>query len=157
MTFGKEEENKERKRVTERKDVFGIERDQIEEALFKLYIEDKSIGLCGLADTVLRLKDGRIIPIDIKYSDFVSVRRHWKKQLTAYAILLSNKFETNVDCGILYFPEQNKQIFVDITKEDKKFLLLDIEKVRELIISERIPRKVDENKCRYCEVKKYCV
>jgi len=98
-----------------------------------------------------------IIPIEIKYSDFVAAYRGRKKQLTAYAMLLESKYGKKVRKGILYFPEQNEQIEVEISEEDKKYVLRDLEKIRAMIKSERMPGKVEESKCKYCEVAKYCV
>lgn len=157
MNYGREEQEKERKRVIERKDVFGFKREEVEEVIEKLHIESKKIGLVGNIDIVLRLKNGEIIPVDIKYSDFVFAQRHWKKQLTAYSMLLDEKFNCKVSRGIIYFSEQNESLFVEITEEDKNFVLMDLEKIRELFRTESIPRKTDEGKCKYCEVIKYCV
>lgn len=77
--------------------------------------------------------------------------------ISGNSLLLDREYGTEVEKGVIYYPEQNKNITVDITEEDKEFLLLDIERVRQLIESERIPRKVSEKKCGYCEVKRYCV
>lgn len=157
MEYGGEEHRREIKRLSERKDIFGIAPDMIENIFKKLYVENSAIGLCGQIDFVLKLKDGAVIPVDIKYSDYVEVQRHWKKQLTAYAILLDFKFNCEVSKGILYFSKQNEQLAVDISSEDKKFVIMDLKMLLELIKSERIPRKADESKCRYCEVLKWCV
>lgn len=157
MTFGKDEQKREKKRVTERKDVFGLPREELDQILRKVHILNPIIGLYGQIDVVLKHKNGELLPVDIKYSDFVQVARHWKKQLTAYAMLLDFKFDTTVRKGILYFPKQKEHLGVGITEEDKKFVLRDLETIRELIRTEIVPRKVDESKCRYCEVAKYCV
>lgn len=157
MKLGKEEEKKERKRFLERKKVFGIERDKVEDTKFKVYLEDKEIGLSGIIDTLLILKRDELLPVEIKYTDSAQVKKHWKKQLTGYSLLLEKEFKTNVEEGLIYFPEQNETIPVNIRKQDKEHLLRDIERIRELIKSERIPRKVDEKRCGYCEVRKYCV
>lgn len=157
MKLGKEEEEKERKRFLERKRVFGIGRDKVSETKFKLYIEDEKLGFCGVIDTLLILKNGDVIPVEIKYTNSADVKKHWKKQLTGYSMLLEKEFDFSVSRGMIYFPEQNETIFVDIKKQDKEHLKKDIKRIRELIKSERIPRKVSEKKCSYCEVKKYCV
>lgn len=157
MGYGKEEQEKERKRVTERKDVFGIPREYVDDVITKLYIEDYRIGLCGQIDVVIKLKDGTMLPVEIKYTDFVEAYRGRKKQLTAYAMLIESDFGCKVDTGILYFPIQNEQIEVEITEEDKNYVLKDLEKISDLIASEKIPRKVEKKKCEYCEVKRYCV
>lgn len=157
MDFGGSEQKKEKKRVVERKDIFGIERDIVRDILRKVYIENTEIGLCGQIDIVLRLKDGSLIPIDIKYTDYAEVHRRWRKQLTAYAMLLDYKFSCSVMKGILYFSKQNKQIIIDIDDKDKEFVLKDLETIRALIKSEILPRKSSENICKYCEVSRYCV
>ena len=157
MEHGREEQEKERKRVLERKDVFGIKREEIEDIIEKLHLESEKIGLVGNIDIVLRLKNKDFVPVDIKYSDFVFAQRHWKKQLTAYSMLLEEKFNCKVNKGILYFCEQNESLFVDINEDDKNFVLVDLEKIRDLFRTEVIPKKTDESKCRYCEVIKYCV
>ncbi len=158
MKLGKEEEEKERKRFLERKKVFGFDREKIENVEFKTYLESEEIGLCGIVDTLVTLEDGEKVPIDVKYTDSASVKKHWKKQITSYSLLIEGEYEVEeVSRGVIYFPEQNEPISVDITQEDKEFLLKDIERIRDLIESERVPRKVSEKKCSYCEVKRYCV
>lgn len=157
MIYGQREQEEERKRVKERKDVFGIPRDDVEKIIRKMYIEDLKIRLCGQIDYVLKLKNGTIIPVDVKYTDFVTVHRNWKKQMTAYALLLESEFNCKVDKGVFYFPQQKESVFLEITSDDKRFVIIDLERIRELIRSERIPRKVSEKKCEYCEVRRYCV
>lgn len=158
MKFGKKEEKKERKRLLERKKVFGFDEENIQDVEFEIFLENEKIGLSGIVDTLVTLKKGEKVPVDVKYTETASVKKHWKKQITSYSLLVEEEYDVEeVSRGVLYFPEQNEPIFVDITQEDKEFLLKDIEGIRELIESERIPRKVSEKKCGYCEVKKYCV
>jgi len=72
----------------------------------------------------------------------------------AYALLIEKEFGKEVKKGALYFPKQRKKLTVYITKEDKEFVVRDIEKIRKLVKSEKMPRGRD--RCGYCEMKKFC-
>jgi len=78
--------------------------------------------------------------VEVKYSDFVTVFKNWKKQLVAYALLLEKRFGKEVKKGVLYFPKQRKKLIVYITAEDKKFVMKDIKEIRKLVKSEKMPR-----------------
>lgn len=98
-----------------------------------------------------------VVPVDTKFTDEVRVYRTFRKQIVAYALLLDYTFNTNVTVGIIYFAKQKKVKRVEITSEDKKYIVREIEKVRQLMLSESCPPKVADEKCAYCEVKKYCI
>ena len=154
MEFGKEEHQKEHRRSKERKSVYGFDRKDVEAVYHKLYVEYEEIGLFGQIDTVLELKDGSLVPVEVKYSNFVTVFKNWKKQLVAYALLLEKRFGKEVKKGVLYFPKQRKKLIVYITAEDKKFVMKDIKEIRKLVKSEKMPRGRD--RCGYCEMRKFC-
>lgn len=157
MMEGQEEHLKEIKRIKERKTIFNYSQEDIKAIYYKLSLEDHDLGLAGQIDLVIELKNNKILPVEIKYSDHMSVFIGRKKQITAYAILLEKKFNRIIDEGILYFPDQNKQINLQISYEDKEHLIRDLEKIRNLIISEKIPVKSNIERCNYCEVSKYCI
>jgi CRISPR-associated exonuclease Cas4 len=140
MALGQTEHLKEIKRLKEREETFGFKKEEVEQVYQKLALEDEGLGLVGQVDTVVKLRDGRILPVEIKYTDYVEAFRGRAKQLTAYAILLETKFNQRVDAGVLYFPIQNKQVIIPISHEDKRNLIIDLERIRDLIISERIPQ-----------------
>lgn len=154
MEYGKGEHTREHRRSGERKQVYGFERDDVRRVHHGLYVEDVKIGLYGQIDTVVELKDGSLVPVEVKYSQFASVFKNWKKQLVAYAVLLEAKFDRKVKRGVLYFPKQRKRIDVDIMSEDKEFLLRDMESIRKIVREEKMPRGRD--RCGYCEMKKFC-
>ncbi len=157
MTKGQEEHMKEIKRIKERKTIFNYNQDEVKAVYYKLSLEDHDLGLAGQIDLVIELKNNKILPVEIKYSEYMDAFRSRKKQLIAYAILLEKKFNRIVDEGILYFPDQNKQITLPISYEDKKHLIEDLEKIRKLILSEKLPVKSNMERCNYCEVVKYCM
>jgi CRISPR-associated exonuclease Cas4 len=156
MIKGQEEHQKEIKRIKERETIFNYSRDEVKAIYYKLSLEDNDLGLTGQIDAVIELKNNKILPVEIKYSEYMDAFRSRKKQLIAYAILLEKKFNRIIDEGILYFPDQNKQITLPISYEEKKHLIKDIEKIRSLILSERLPLKSNTERCKYCEVAKYC-
>lgn len=156
MDKGKEEHEREHRRVKERQSIYGFEPSEVKELMHNVAIEYKEIGVYGQVDTVVILTNGEVFPLDVKYSDFTAVRRNWKKQLVGYAILLEKYLDRRVDCGILYFPNQKRSIRVPISAEDKESLLKDVQRIRSLLKSEGMPRGVRKEMCRYCEVAKYC-
>jgi len=157
MEYGKEVHERERRRMLERKRIYGFDREEVEEVLQGLQIEDPEVGLRGKLDVVLKLRTGEFIPVDTKYTDEVVVQRQYRKQLHAYALLLDYKFKTRVVRGIIYFSKQREVRVIEITEEDKAALRRDIERIKRLIDSEAMPRAVSRDKCKYCEVEKYCV
>ncbi len=156
MEEGKTQHEQELKRMQERKTLFGFPPEEVSEVYRKLYVEDTKMGLFGQVDTAIRLRDGRLLPVEVKYTAYPEATRSRRKQLIAYSMLLEKRFGQPVNEGILYFPEQNRQLTVSIDASDKKALERDLEKIRELIRTERIPLRVRIEHCSYCEFYKYC-
>ncbi len=156
MDTGKEEHSREHRRVKERKTVYGFKPEEIVKVLHQLPVEAPEYRLHGRVDTVLVLQDDEVVPVDVKYSDFMEVKRNWKKQLVAYALLLETKFGKKVKRGFLYFPSKKDKIEVKISEEDKRAIIKDIEQILELIKSEKMPPVHQGNKCNYCEMRKFC-
>lgn len=154
MEYGSEIHEKEMRRMTERKRIYGFPRDEVDEVMRNIQIEAE-IGLRGKPDVALRLRSGEILPVDTKYTDEVLLHRRYLKQLYAYALLLEDEFETDVRRGVVYFSKQREPRTVEITDEDKQGVLRDIAQIRRIIASEEVPRPNPE-RCGYCEVKKYC-
>ncbi|MGQ9680610.1 MAG: CRISPR-associated protein Cas4 [Candidatus Bathyarchaeia archaeon] len=157
MEYGEEVHRKERRRMLERKSIYGFLRSEVEEVLQDLQLEAEEIGLRGRLDVALKLKSGELIPVDTKYTDEVLVQRQYLKQLYAYALLLEEKFKRNVTRGVIYFSKQMEPRVVEISHEDKRNVLRDIEHIRSMMTREVPPPAVSLEKCGYCEVKKYCV
>ena len=156
MKYGARIDETEGKRMMERKTIYGFKREEIERVIEKLHLYDEELGLEGIIDQTLFLKTGEIIPVDVKYTDIPLVQRQHRKQLIAYAILLEKEYNTAVRRGIIYLTKQRKNLEVSITWSEKKNLIKDLEMIRKLIKSEKIPRKTSASKCEYCEVKRFC-
>ncbi len=156
MAFGKEEQEREKKRMAERNDYFGIEKSRVKEMMLNKYLEDEGLGLCGVIDVLLALDDGTYVPVEIKYSDMPEVTYARRKQLVAYALLVDRSFLTYTKRGVMYFPEQNIAKTVVIQQSDKDSIPGDLSRIRALCASERIPRQAASQKCVYCEYAKMC-
>lgn len=156
MDMGKEEHDNEHRRITERKTIYGFDRVEVKDVIHNLALEDAGLGLYGVVDTTLVLKNGEIIPIDVKYSNTTTVRINWKKQLVAYSLLLESHYNKIVKMGVIYLPAQRRQIQIDITVDDKNILKQDMLKINKLIESEKMPNAIIDRKCNYCEMKKFC-
>lgn len=156
MEYGAEIHERERRRMTERKRIYGFARDEVEVVMSNVQIEAGRIGLRGRLDVALRLRDGEILPVETKYTDEAILHRRYLKQLYAYALLLDHELRTGVRRGVVYFSKQREARTVEISDEDKQGVLRDVVLIRRIIASEEIPRPNPE-RCGYCEVRKYCV
>jgi CRISPR-associated exonuclease Cas4 len=157
MELGRKEQTREEKRLLQRDTIYGFEKNQVKGIMRRIYLENPEIGLAGQVDTVLRMSDGELIPVDSKYTDAVAVYRGFKKQLVAYAVLLDHAFKTKTQRAILYYPQQRRTREVTIAEEDKRFLAKDVQAIRRILAGETLPAKVAKEKCGYCEVKRFCV
>lgn len=157
MEYGEEVHELEKRRMLERKQIYGFDRDDVAEVLEGLQIEAPEIGLRGKVDVALKLKSGEVIPVDTKYTDEISIQSQYRKQLCAYALLLEQHFKAQVRRGVIYFSLQKEPKVITILREDKEAVLRDIDHIRDLISKEIVPRGVSPEKCEYCEVRKYCV
>ncbi len=156
MKMGKEEHEKEYQRVRERRDIFGFSADQVERLIHRLPAESSSLRLYGVVDAIVVLRTGEYLPVEVKFSNYYNVLRNRKKQLIAYALLLDEKFDTNVCRGIVYFSTARLSRIIEITCEDKIALKRDIENIRNLIQSEKMPEEKKGRRCNYCEMDKFC-
>lgn len=156
MSFAKEHHEKEERRSERRRSVYGIPREEVSEILHDLALEDKELGLCGRVDTVLKLVSGELVPIEVKYSSLAHVSRAWRKQITAYAMLLEKSFGKRVSKGLIYLLPSKRILWVRILPEEKMELKKDLERMLEIISSDSIPKPVNLEKCNYCEFRRYC-
>jgi CRISPR-associated exonuclease Cas4 len=155
MRLGTEEHEREHKRAKERRTVYGFAPEDVAHVLHNVYVETEC-GLYGQIDTLVTLTSGDIVPVEVKYSDRAAVSRQWKKQLVAYALLLRS-LGHHVTCGLIYLPKSKKLVKVEILQEDLNEILSDVKRIRSLLRGERMPRGVREDKCVYCEVRKFCI
>jgi len=155
MRLGTEEHDREHKRTRERRTIYGFHPHDVERVAHNVYVETDS-GLYGQIDTIVTLTNGDAVPVEVKYSDRTAVFRQWKKQIAAYVFLL-HSLGRRAAFGLIYLPKQKQIQQVAVDQEDLDEIYKDVEKVRRLLKEERMPRGVGEEKCAYCEVRKFCV
>jgi CRISPR-associated protein Cas4 len=148
------EHEREAERVRRRKEIYGLLREEIAEILSDIPLE--SDRLVGRADTVLRLRNRELVPVEVKESDLGFVSRAWRKQLVAYSILLESKFGTKVRRGIIYTLPARRVLEVRLTEEEKRELLKDLDRMEEVARGDRLPPPSSPEKCGYCEVARFC-
>ena len=73
MELAKKEHGREEKRSKRRETVYGVAKEQIGEILHDILVEDPELGLYGQVDTVLKLKDGEHVPVEVKYTNLTVV------------------------------------------------------------------------------------
>jgi CRISPR-associated exonuclease Cas4 len=156
MKAGKEEHRREHRRVKERKTIYGFKQETVEKVLHNVPIESPKHHLHGRVDTVIILQDKEIIPVEVKHTSLDSIRRNWREQITAYALLLETKFDTRVRRGIFYFPSKRKVTEIEITASDKEYITHTITSILNMIKSEKMPPVHKGQKCSYCEMQMYC-
>jgi CRISPR-associated exonuclease Cas4 len=154
VTFGGEEHERERERARRRKEIYGLLKEEIQEVLEDVSLENEE--LVGKADTVLKLKNGELVPVEIKDSDLGFVSRAWRKQLVAYSVLLEKKFETRIRHAILCLLPSKKVFKIEIGEAEKRELLRDLERMRRVVRGDDLPPPTSSEKCGYCEVAKFC-
>ena len=156
MVLSKEEHEREEGRAGRREKVYGIPASDVAEILHDIVVEDPELGLHGRVDTVLRLRSGELLPVEVKYSDLDLPPRAWRKQMVAYAALLERRLGVRIERGIFYVLPRKRVIWVRIQPEEKRELRRDVERMRRVAESDSIPAAVDASRCRYCEMMKYC-
>lgn len=127
MQAGAGEHERELVRSGRRGTLYGFPREEVQEILRDIPLEDGELGLHGRADTVLRLRTGELVPVDVKYSDHPSVSLAWRKQMVAYAVLLEREFGVRVRRALIYLLPSKRVLRISISHEDKLSLRRDLE------------------------------
>ncbi len=117
-----------------------------------LPLESERYKLKGILDALIVAED--LFPVDIKLSKFSSISYAWKMQMTAYSLLVEEKFGKTVKKAFIFLNGKLKE--VQITPEDKRNLERILEQIRQLIESESYPAVEKSKKCGYCEMQKFC-
>lgn len=156
MELAKKQHTQEERRVKRRRTVYGLPEEEILCVLHDVAVEDSELGLYGKVDTVLKLKNGELVPVEVKYTELKSVTRAWRKQMVAYAFLLEKRFNVAVRRGLFYLLPSKRTIWIKIYPEEKSEIKRDVARMRRIVESDSLPRVVDRSKCGYCEMYKYC-
>lgn len=137
----------------------GFRKEELWNNLDSLYVselrlESENLGLKGRVDRVLvGKKDNSIIPFELKSREekiFISD----ELQLTAYAMLLEEKYLRKIPFGIIEVGNSKKQ--VPITESNKAEILKIAGIIRAMENNPPPPIQSNFNKCRNCEFREEC-
>ncbi len=164
-------EQEARRNKYRKKSIYGFDPDEIITLQHDVPLFSARLGLKGIADVIIEVRrplnvqvqndlfSRQVIPVDIKYTDRCVVRRQWRIQLAALALLIEEDHvmgNIKITQGIIHFSRQRTSVKVPITTVDGKQVLETLKKLRELYHQERMPKAVSSRKCSYCEVHRFC-
>ena len=114
----------------------------------------------GRVDCLYNALDGSIIPEDLKshssrFDSLIHQNEH-KMQLCAYAVLIESEYKKPVHSARIFYTKDLTYENFNITKEDKKQVLKNKDKLQGLL-NEGLPPVIDDPlKCNYCYKQKLC-
>lgn len=125
------------------------------ERQFDVRLHSKRMGLSGLLDMVITTRR-EPIPVEFKYTTGRPGLNH-KYQLTAYALLVEDKWEKAVRRGFIYLIPLKKALEMPITTNMRRFVLDTIVEIRQMVDKEIMPDATrHRERCRDCEFINFC-
>lgn len=118
-----------------------------------------SLGIRGIIDEVLFLKDGSAAPLDYKFAEYKDkIFRTYKYQLVFYAQLIKENYDIEVNRGyLIYTRSKNKLIEVLIDKKDYQNLNKIVNDVLNIVQNCVYPKPTSVKKrCLDCCYKNVC-
>ena len=124
------------------------------EHLFDVSVQSSTLGLSGRIDEVVRTA-AEMVPVDYKMARQVGY--HYKVQLAAYAMLLEETHQTQVQRGVIYLIPSRKANEVPITRALRRQVLQTLDTMRVIAEQETIPAPTDwRQRCAGCEFRRFC-
>lgn len=124
----------------------------------ELRIESEKLGLKGVIDQIEIYKEG-FVPIELKTGKAPGegVWPAHKIQLIAYALLMEEKFNTEIKEGFVHYLDTKDKRHIPINPFMRIEVRELIEKVNSLLNSEKLPDfEKNQNKCINCGIKEQC-
>jgi CRISPR-associated exonuclease Cas4 len=125
------------------------------ERQFNVSLHSERLGLSGKLDMVI-LTQAEVIPVDFKNSSGEVGLNH-KYQLTAYALLVEDRWQKPVRRGFIYLVPLKKAHEITITPNMRLFVRNILSQIRTMIESESMPAPTRQKaRCRDCEFGNFC-
>lgn len=122
---------------------------------FHITLESDRLALNGVLDMAI-LSKGKYYPVEFKFSERSDALGH-KYQLTAYSMLLEDKFSTVVRIAFINLIPVKRVIRIPITESMRAFTICLLGAIRKMISSQYFPKRPSSlNKCIDCEYKRFC-
>jgi CRISPR-associated exonuclease Cas4 len=125
------------------------------ERQFGVHLYSERLELSGLLDMVI-IGAQEPIPVEFKYSTGKPGLNH-KYQLTAYALLVEDKWHKAVRRGFIYLIPLKEALEVPVTANMRRFVLGTMAEIREMVDREAMPEPTRRReRCRDCEFVNFC-
>lgn len=123
--------------------------------MFHEKIFSERLQLSGKLDLLIE-DEGRYFPVEFKESSG-KPQLHQRYQLTAYGLLVEERYSTVVRYGYIYMIEDEKVSMLDINEGRKRYVKLLLARIRKIVQSETMPPPTPHReRCLECEFKLYC-
>jgi CRISPR-associated exonuclease Cas4 len=139
------------KREERRRDAVYYSRDFTgADKIFFAQLYSSKLKLTGTIDLIIRTGNGEYIPVDYKnmQSNHGGIWLDHKYQLTAYALLIDEAFNTCVKRGFVNYIPEEKVVEIEITHSMKIYVKRVLGDIERIIRDEKLPAiRVDRKKC----------
>jgi CRISPR-associated exonuclease Cas4 len=152
VSFGSEHQREQAKKMRQRKlNRFGIQKGHLD---YDIFLRSEKIRLHGRADAVLVQKN-EVSPVDFKAG--ASMHPNLEMQLTAYAMLLEEKYSFPAKYGYLLFGDKAKVVKIKISDSGRNSVLKLRDRIVHTILSQEMPdTAASMSKCSQCEYQNMC-
>lgn len=117
----------------------------------------KKLLLKGKPDYILKTRNGKIIPIEVKTGNHITPKPYHIMQLIAYCHLVSEAYQQKVVFGILIYYDTKKQFQIPFNKKYYTMLKSTIDLMNDHLSSNIISRNHNDfEKCLHCTMRSYC-
>lgn len=131
------------------------------ERFFDVRLHSEDLGIRGRLDMVVAVPerahaDAELIPVEYKLSER-TVGRHFKVQLTMYALLLEEAWQLPVRRGFIYLIPLRQAVPVTITPSLRRQAHTQIAAMRTMVEQETMPDPpATRRPCVSCEFRRFC-
>lgn len=122
---------------------------------YGLAVYSDTLKIRGKADLVEFLPDGTPYPVEYKHGRRAS-KLHDQIQLAAQAMCLQEMTGIAVKAGAIYYFSSRKRLEVKITEELRSIVRETIHATRAMLMSQKLPPPVDDDRCRNCSLIDLC-
>ncbi len=131
------------------------------ERFFDVRLHSEILGVRGRLDMVVVVPeradpDAELVPVEYKLSER-TVGKHFKVQLTMYALLLEEAWQRPVHQGFLYLIPLRRAVAVSITAALRRQAQAQIAAIQAMVEQEAMPAPpMSRRPCVSCEFQRFC-